>query len=88
MSYEVLLHPRAYEFLKKAEDEVESRIRDKLKSLSDDPKSGEKLKHSEFWLQRIADHRAIYEINHKDQQVIILFIGHRNDVYDDFSRLV
>ena len=48
MSYEVLLHPRTYEFLKKVEDKVESRIRDKLKSLSDDLKNREKLKHSEF----------------------------------------
>lgn len=88
MSYEVLLHPRADEFLRKAEDEVENRIKDKLKSLSDDPKNGEKLKHSDFWRLRIGDYRAIYEVKHKDEQVIVLFIGHRKDVYDDFSRLV
>lgn len=88
MSYEVLLHPRADKFLKKVEDEVENRIRDKLKSLKDDPEKGKKLKHSDFWRRRIGDYRAIYEINHKEKQVIVLFVGHRKDVYDDFSKLV
>ncbi|MCD6467139.1 MAG: type II toxin-antitoxin system RelE/ParE family toxin, partial [Methanomicrobia archaeon] len=41
-----------------------------------------------FWKLRIEDYRAIYEIKVKEKKVIILFIGHRKTVYDDFSRLI
>lgn len=41
-----------------------------------------------FWRIRIGDYRGIYEIDEKKKIVIILYIGHRNRVYDDFSRLL
>ncbi len=88
MSYDVLLHPKADDFLQEAENKIETRIRKKMKSLSSDPKKGERLKNSDFWRLRIGDYRAIYEIDDKDEKIVILFIGHRKDVYDDFSRLV
>ena len=37
---------------------------------------------------RVGDYRAIYEIDRKDKRVIVLHIGHRSRVYDDFSRLL
>jgi mRNA-degrading endonuclease RelE of RelBE toxin-antitoxin system len=40
-----------------------------------------------FWRIRIGDYRAIYEIVENREMVIVLYIGHRNRVYDDFSRL-
>ena len=49
---------------------------------------GKKLKHSDYWRLRIGDYRAIYEIDYETKQIIVLFIGHRKDVYDDFSRLI
>ncbi len=87
MSYKVLLHPKANAFLKSVEGELENRIRKKLHVLSSDPEKGEKLKHSDFWRLRIGDYRAVYEVDYNNNRVIILFIGHRKDVYDDFSRL-
>jgi len=88
MSYQVLLHPKANTFLESAEDELKNRIRKKLLVLKSVPENGKKLKHSDFWRLRIGDYRVIYEINHNESQIIILFIGHRKDVYDDFSRLL
>ena len=87
MNYQVLLHPKAHSFLENADEKIKKRIRKKLLDLSHEPEKGEKLKHSDFWRLRIGDHRAIYEIDHNNNKVIILFIGHRKDVYDDFSRL-
>ena len=87
MGYTVLLHPKANSFLDSADDELQNRMRKKLHVLSHSPEKGEKLKHSDFWRLRIGDYRAIYEIDHKNDRAIILFIGHRKDVYDDFSRL-
>jgi len=88
MSYDVLLHPKANDFLREVENKIETRIREKMKSLSTDPNKGKKLKHSDFWRLRIGDYRAIYEIDNKNEKIVILFIGHQKDVYDDFSRLV
>lgn len=59
-----------------------------MKGLSSEPKKGKKLKHSDFFRLRIGDYRAIYEIDNKNERIVILFIGHRKDVYDDFSRLI
>ncbi len=70
-------------------DEVlRDRIRKKLLTLSQMPERGERLKLSDFWRLRIGDYRAIYEIDSSQNRVIVLFIGHRKDVYDDFSRLL
>lgn len=88
MVYEVFLHPKAHEFLVNAEEELGKRIRRKLRTLGSNPEKGERLKHSDFWRLRIGDYRAIYEIDHRKARVIVLFIGHRKDVYDDFSRLI
>ena len=88
MSYKILLHPKANNFLENIEVELENRIRKKLRVLSSNPEKGKKLKHSDFWRLRIGEYRAVYEVDHSNNQVIILFIGHRKDVYDDFSRLL
>ncbi len=88
MSYEVFLHPKPAEALSKLEKDVRKRIRTKLRELKDGPeRKGKRLKHSEFWSLRIGDFRAIYEIDAENDQVIVLFVGHRRDVYDDFSKL-
>ena len=87
MSYKILLHPKANAFLENIEVDLEDRIRKKLQVLSSNPGKEKKLKHSDFWRLRIGEYRAVYEIDYSNDRVIILFIGHRKDVYDDFSRL-
>lgn len=88
MSYSILLHPKANGFLESADGELKDRIKKKLRSLSSDPDKGKKLNYSDFWSLRIGDYRAIYEVDRDAQRAIILFIGHRKEVYDDFSRLL
>lgn len=88
MAFTVLLHPKAARALEKIEKSVKSRIIEKLRELADYPdKTGKRLKYSDFWSLRIGDYRAIYEINEDKNQVIVLFIGHRKNVYDDFSKM-
>ena len=88
MTYKVLLHPKANGFLESADADLRDRIRKKLRILGDRPESGEKLTHSDFRRLRIGDYRAIYEIHRKNEKIIVLYIGHRSEVYDDFSRLI
>ena len=86
MTYTILLHPKAAKALSKIEEKT--RITEKLKQLKISPeKAGKRLKHSEYYSLRIGDYRAIYEINTNKKQVIILHIGHRKNVYDDFTKI-
>ncbi|MBU7011691.1 MAG: type II toxin-antitoxin system RelE/ParE family toxin [Theionarchaea archaeon] len=87
MNYSILLHPKANIFLDKLDQEMRKRIRKKLEELQEYPERGNHLRYSVFWSLRVGDYRIIYEIDKKEQKVIILFIGHRKDVYDDFSKL-
>jgi mRNA-degrading endonuclease RelE of RelBE toxin-antitoxin system len=92
--FTVLLHPLAAKFLEKADTSVSGPIRKKLSELREFPERGKHLKYTSFWSLRIGDYRAIYEIKagKSDEKgdggkVIVLFIGHRKDVYDDLSKL-
>jgi len=86
--FRVLLHPKAVEALEKLERQTRLRVREKLWELENRPeKAGKQLRYSNFWSLRIGDYRAIYEIRRDENQVIVLFIGHRKNVYSDFSKM-
>lgn len=88
MSFTVLLHSKAAKELEKTENVIKVRIVERLRDLKDNPERvGKILKHSNFWSLRVGDYRAIYEIDRTKKQVIVLFVGHRKKVYDDFSKL-
>jgi len=89
LSYRVFLHPKAAVFLKKLSPSLRAKIKDRLRELEESPEEkGQRLKHSPFYRLRIGDYRAIYEIHEEEGKVVVLFIGHRRKVYDDFSRLL
>ena len=88
MPFKILLHPKAAKALRKLKEPTKTRIKEKLEELKEKPEQkGKRLKYTEFWILRIGEYRAIYEINRKEKKVIILFIGHRKTVYADFSKI-
>jgi mRNA interferase RelE/StbE len=89
LSFKVLLHPKAAKALQKLDDVNKKRIKNALGELAGDPyKVGEQLQSSNFWKMKAGDYRAVYEIKRDKKQVIVLFIGHRRNVYDDFSKII
>ena len=89
MTYQVFLDPKAAKFLSRLSETLRTRIKDSLRELQDSPEtSGERLAASPFWRVRVRDYRAIYEIDRRARKVIVLYIGHRSKVYDDFTRLL
>jgi mRNA interferase RelE/StbE len=89
VAFAVLLHPKAAKELDRLEETLRTRIKERLRELKDNPESiGKALKPSDFWSLRIGDYRAIFEIDRAKKQVIVLFIGHRKKVYDEFSRML
>ncbi len=88
MGFRVFLHPKAKRFVEKRDKTTKEILKNKLAELEKSPREGKHLKHSKFWSLRIGDYRAIYEIDKKSKRVIVLFVGHRKNVYDDFSKLI
>ncbi|MHA1207219.1 MAG: type II toxin-antitoxin system RelE family toxin [Candidatus Hodarchaeales archaeon] len=86
MSYQILLHPKADKTLRSYEEQLQNRIKQKIRTLRDLPKSGKTIEGTKFFSLRVGDYRVIYEIKRDRFHVIILFIGHRSVVYDKFLR--
>ncbi len=83
------MNPKAAKALKKLDDTNRARMKKALGEVAVDPwKAGKPLQPSNFWGVRSGDYRAIYETNAAQNQVIVLFIGHRKNVYDDFSKML
>jgi mRNA interferase RelE/StbE len=89
VTFKVLLHPKAAKELQKTEALIRTRIVASAKQLRENPdKIGKPLKQSDFWSLRVGDYRVIYEIDQNRRQVVILFVGHRSKIYDDFSKML
>jgi len=87
LNFAVLLHPRAARSLKKLHSSIRSRILESVKELERTPDKGDQMKPSQFRRLRVGDYRVIYEIDMQSKRVIVLYMGHRKNVYDDFTRL-
>jgi mRNA interferase RelE/StbE len=84
----VFLHPRAAKALESIEEPVRLRIVERLRELRDSPERvGKRLRFSDFWSLRVGDYRVIYEVDRGKNRVVVLFVGHRRKVYDDFSKM-
>ena len=89
MVFEVLLEPKAAKALRKLGDTNRARMKKALTDVAVDPwKAGKPLHPSHFWGVKSGDYRAIYRIDADRKQVIVLVVGHRKGVYDDFSRML
>ena len=87
MVFEVLLGPKATKALRKMNPTIKERIKDRLRELREQPENlGKRITYSDYWSVRIGDNRAIYKIDTEHNQVLVIFVGHRSSVYDDFSK--
>ena len=88
MVFSVFLHPKVAKELAKIEESMRLRIVERLRELRNKPdRVGKRLRYSDFWSLRVGDYRAIYEIDKGKSRVIVLFVGHRKKVYDDFTKM-
>ena len=83
MSYTILILRRAQKELAQLPSEVYERVRDAIRTLGQDPRSPGclKLTGRDGWRIRVGNYRIIYEVDDRQQNVTILHIGHRRDVY-------
>lgn len=88
MIYQIFLHPKADVALKKLDKKIQITLKKRIGELKDFPEKGERLLGTNFWKTRAGNYRIIYEIETKPKRVLILYIGHRKHVYDEFQRLL
>jgi mRNA interferase RelE/StbE len=83
MSYSIGILRRAQKELAQLPKQEYERIKEAIKSLTQDPRPAgcKKLSGREGWRIRVGDYRVIYEIDDPQQSLTILHIGHRRDVY-------
>ena len=87
MSFKVFLHPKSARSPSKLDKVMTKRMESKLRESESHPERGKRVRYSDFRILRVGDHRAIYEIDEGKNRVVVLFIGHRESVFDDFSKL-
>lgn len=67
----------------------QSRIKQALADVAVDPYNAGKPRHpSDFWSTRTGDYHAIYEINQQQNQVVVLFVGRRKKVNENFIKML
>ncbi len=84
MTYKVSMLRRAQKVLAELPKGDYERVRDAVAALSENPRpSGcKRLVGRDGWRIRQGDYRVIYEVDDLNQQVLILDVGHRRDVYN------
>lgn len=87
MSFEVYLHPKADGFLNSTDSSIRERIKVRLRELAEKPDKKGKPYMPPFRIIRIGVYRAIYEIFWNESKVNVLYIDHRDKVYENFERI-
>ena len=86
MSYAVRYEPEALEALANQPLKIQARIVKKLDWLVENFDNINPLgltgDLAEFYKLRVGDYRVIYELSDTGDEIIIVKLGHRSDVYD------
>ena len=88
MSYRIVFKKSAAKSFKKIPKADQKRIADKIDSLTECPPNPETTKmkgNNPFHRVRVWDYRIIYEIQDEVLIILIVKIGHRSDIYRNFS---
>jgi mRNA interferase RelE/StbE len=85
--YCVFIYSKAKKEYYKLDKTIQIRIKKKLLELEKNKDIGVHLKKLNFWKLRVGDYRIIYEKIDKENKIIVLLIGHRKNVYDDYYRI-
>ena len=87
MQYKIIIDKRAASYFKKLPENIRNRIKNKLLILKTNPRAGERLVGFNYRKIRVGDYRIIYEIWEKEKTIVLIFAGHRRNVYDDLRKL-
>lgn len=83
MSYAIRIERPAQRALARISQPHQDRIINAIRDLASEPRphGTRKLSGREAWRIRIGDYRVIYEMNDSQDDVLIVELGHRREVY-------
>jgi mRNA interferase RelE/StbE len=80
--YELIFDEKAIQILEKFHRDVKIRIFKKLQLTKENPhRYFEKLEGRKEFKLRVGDYRVIADIFDKEIQILVLYVGHRRNVY-------
>ncbi len=83
MTYTVTIDPQAKKALQKLDTETAERILSKLDDLKQKPAYFAKpLTGIDLWRLRVGDYRVLFDLYREDNEIYVVKIGHRKDIYD------
>lgn len=84
MKYQILIRRSAQKSLSNLSSKDLDKVKQSIQFLSDNPRPMGyiKLTNRLGYRIRVGNYRVIYEINDDKIEIIILFVGHRRDIYD------
>ena len=87
MGFTILWSEKAQSQLEKLPFTIKKAIFIKISGLASDPYSNsvKKLRGTDLFRLRVGDYRVIFEIEGKELRILILFLGHRKNVYKRFG---
>jgi len=86
MAYVVNWEP-AVEDVRSLESTIRKRIVKKVSTIANKPfRFVERLEGFPLFKLRVGDYRAILDIKSKEEQIIVVLVGHRSKVYQDLAR--
>ena len=87
MTYHVKLTNSASNAAKKLNPEIKKAAKAALKELAENPFFGKELQAelSSFRSYRFMRYRIIYKVDTENKYLIVWAIGHRRDIYENFS---
>ncbi|MFT5207829.1 MAG: mRNA interferase RelE/StbE [Candidatus Omnitrophota bacterium] len=86
--YKLLYTAAARQRIREYNTKTQKQLKKAIERLADEPKLGKRLTQelTGYWSYRMGDHRIIYQIQHKEIQIIIITVGDRKQIYKSFSR--
>lgn len=88
MSFDIFLTEQAAKDLEKLDENEEERIKSKLKDLAKHPGHfGKPLKGPKpLWVLKIGQSswRAVYKKYDEEEKIVVIAVGHRRNVYNQF----
>ena len=83
--YKLIFDEKAIEFLEKLDYKIRNRIFNKILITKEKPfRNYERLTNRDEYKLRVGNYRVIVDIDEKSKKIIILFIGHRKNIYKKY----
>ncbi len=89
MAYTILWNRIAQDSIKKLERNISERIIEKLDSVKENPHQFlETLTGTKFYKIRVGDYRAIVDVDHSNQKILVRLVDHRKRIYKILWRML